>query len=63
MEKTDRATPVEDFGIRVIDTANPPGKVTFIKERESKAKYPDGRRREWQGATHFHLTPIKTNTF
>lgn len=47
------ATPLEDFGINVVIRVAADGKVVLSGEGKSRVKSPDGRRRSWQGASHF----------
>ena len=52
MALTDRATPLADFGFSFQET--PMGLLCTIVT-ESRAKYPDGKTREWQGEYVFIL--------
>lgn len=48
----DLATPLEDFGIKVEFIGNC---LEGSKTEKSKAKYSDGKPREWQGQTKFSI--------
>lgn len=51
----DRPTFLEDFGFKIIERQY---QVDFIKVRESKATYKDGKIRHWQGELDFSLPKV-----
>lgn len=51
--KSDRPTPIENFGITVQNGSD--GTFQCVQEAESVATYDDGRRRKWQGQAVFTL--------
>jgi hypothetical protein len=54
----ERATPLEDFGIRIEEDTPVQGKVTFTLVAESKALYRDGSPRRWQGSSWAVITML-----
>lgn len=46
----DNATPLEDFGITIVEEN---GVYKCTQDKESVAKYADGKQRKWQGEKEF----------